>query len=69
MPGTVQLVQLKEVLTPMSTEAVCLSCTLLLFTREHTDPLQQCRVGCVVENVREQVMPESLLSSNCITCT
>ena len=36
-------VQLKEVLTPVSTEAVC---PIALFTRENTDPLRQ-RVGCV----------------------
>ena len=50
-------VQLNEVLTPMSSSVSYLH--TVLFTREHTDPLQQYRVGCVVYNVHEQVMPEN----------
>ena len=51
--------QLKEVLPPMSADTVCPSCTLQYFTREHTKPLQQYRVGCVVANLHKQVMLES----------
>ena len=57
-------VQLNEVLTPtynnMSTEAACHSCTLYYLpgsTLTHCDNIR--RVGCVVYNVHEQVMPES----------
>ena len=57
MPGTVQL---NEVLTPtyIYPQKQCVI-LYVLFTREHTHPLRQYRVGCVVCNLHEQVMPES----------
>ena len=65
MPGTVQLFATKGSISIITDTYVLVhrsSVSLLhtaLFTREHAEPLRQYCVGCVVENICKQVMPQS----------